>query len=67
MAKLNPTPEQIAAIFGCTPEQVKNQFRANASQLAKDADKSFRTGRKVRGASYAQLKELQAMCESKYS
>lgn len=39
---MNPkkTPEQIAAAFGCTPEQARTQMLANAAQLEQMAAKA---------------------------
>lgn len=49
------TREQIAKIFGCTPQQVKAQFSANAEQLYAMATKASATGKKVNGYTAAQL------------
>lgn len=51
------TPEQVAAFFGCTPEQVRAQFRKNAVQLSVMAAKSRRTGRKANLYTAEQLTE----------
>lgn len=45
-----PRPvSQIARIFGCTIEQARAQYIANAEQMETLAARSRETGRKVRG------------------
>jgi hypothetical protein len=46
--------EQVAKIFGCTVEQARAQYLANAASLRNDAAKAARTGKKVRGYTEAQ-------------
>lgn len=43
-----PTIDQLAAIFKCTPDQVRAQFARNAEATQKDADKARATGKKIR-------------------
>lgn len=43
------TAEQVAARFGCTPEQARAQFAANAKQLETLAARARAAGGKVRG------------------
>lgn len=49
------TPSEIAAVFGCTPEQAKTQQLANAAQLREMAAKARATGKKVNGYTAAEL------------
>lgn len=50
------TTHQIAKIFGCTEDQVRAQFLANANQLAKMRAKAVKTGKKVNGYTAAELR-----------
>jgi hypothetical protein len=50
------TAEHIAKFFGCTIEQAKAQFAANALQLAAMQKKAIFTGKKVNGYTANQLK-----------
>lgn len=54
------TPQQVAAIFGCTPAQAAAQFRANAQQLGGMAARA--TNKTVGGFTRAQLAILQSRC-----
>jgi hypothetical protein len=47
------TAQQVAEIFGCTVEQAKDQFKANAQQMRKMAAKAI--GKKVNGFTHEQL------------
>jgi hypothetical protein len=53
-----PTPAQIAALFGCTPDQVRAQFTKNAAQLDSLASKASAKSKKVNGYTAAQLRQL---------
>lgn len=61
----NPSPEQIAAMFGCTVSQVRAQFAANAKQLAKMAEKAESLGRKVNGYTATELRARAAAAAAK--
>jgi len=47
------TAQEIAAIFGCTVDQAKQQFKQNAKQLRKMAEKAI--GKKYNGFTHDQL------------
>lgn len=50
------TPQEIAKLFGCTPEQVRSGYARNAAQLAQMAIRAQRTGT-YRGFTAARLAE----------
>jgi hypothetical protein len=52
-----PTTAQIARIFNCTEQQVRDLFAKNAQQLAGMADEAERTERKVNGYTAKQLRD----------
>lgn len=52
------TLEQIAKQFGCTSEQVRQQFARNARSLATMADKAKQRGRKVNGYTASELSAM---------
>lgn len=56
------SPEQIAAIMGCSPDQVRAQFAKNAKQLQKMADKGEATGTKQGEFTPEQLRMYSAAC-----
>ena len=64
---MKPTTAQIAKLFGCSEQQVRDQFHANAAQLTRLADKSKRTGRKVNGYTAEQLSRHAAFAANKAS
>lgn len=45
----------VAKMFGCTEEQARAQYMANAKQVVKMAEKARVTGKKVNGYTEAQL------------
>ncbi len=49
MLTSRPTAEQIAAIFGCTVDQVKSLARRNAEVCRRTADSAEKSGRKING------------------
>ena len=49
------TPAEIAARFGCTVEQAREQLLANAKQMAAMAAKARAAGKKLRGYTAEQL------------
>lgn len=55
-----PTTQQIAAIFGCTEDQVRKQFARNARQLSQMAAKAEATGRKVGNSTAQELRAFAA-------
>ena len=55
-----PTIEQVATRFGASVERVRENYRANASELAGMAEKAERIGRKVNGYTADQLRAMSA-------
>jgi hypothetical protein len=53
----NPSAQEVALIFGCTPEQVRAQYLRNAKQLAEMAERAHVTGRKFNGFTEAELRQ----------
>ena len=51
----NFTKQQIAARYGCSVERINEQYRANAAQMARMAEKATATGKKVNGYTAEQL------------
>lgn len=49
--------DQVLKLFGCTEEQLKKQYEANAKQLTWMRDKAKSTGKKYCGFTYEQLAE----------
>jgi hypothetical protein len=49
------TPAEVAAIFGCTPEQAKALQLRNAASLMKMSQKALSTGKKVNNYTGAEL------------
>jgi transposase len=54
--------EQVAKIFGCTVEQAKAQYKANAEQLRKMQSKA--NGKKVNGYTAKQLSTMAQKIEA---
>jgi hypothetical protein len=54
----NMTIEQKAALFGCSADQIKKQYRSNLIGLEQMRDKAIRTGKKVNGFTLAQLEDM---------
>ena len=54
------TPAQVAAQFGCTVEQAREQLVANAKQMASMAEKAVAAGGKFRGFTADYLQERAA-------
>lgn len=52
------TPEQIAALFGCTVEQVGRQFAKNYQGLRQMYEQACATGRRVNGYTSEQLRQM---------
>lgn len=49
------TKEETRNFFGCSMEQLNNQYAANAAILGKMKDKANKTGKKVNGFTATQL------------
>jgi len=62
---MKPTTAQIAKLFGCTEQQVRDQFLANAAQLSLMANKSKRAGHKVNNFTAQQLSSHAAFAMAK--
>ena len=58
-----PSTQQIAAMLGCTPDQVRAQFTRNAVVLRKQEAKARATGRKVGGNTADQWADFAAKAE----
>lgn len=54
------TQQQMAKFFGCTIEQLRAQYAANAADTAKMLAKAVQTGKPVNGYTAAQLEILLA-------
>lgn len=50
--------EQICRLFGCTMQQLNEQYSANAAVLWQMHDKSIKIGKKVNGYTADQLAEM---------
>lgn len=57
---MDPTPEQVAKMFGVSVERIKEQYLANAQGLEKMYNKAITTGKKVNGYTAEQLKSMTA-------
>ena len=57
---MKPTASQVAARFGCTVEQVKNQARDNLARLDIDVAQYARTLHNVRGFALAEMQRNRA-------
>lgn len=55
-AKPTTNAKQIASLFGCTEDQVRNLKKRNAEQLTKMAIKAEVSGQKVNGYTAQQLR-----------
>lgn len=51
-----PTPQRVAAMFGCTVERVAQQYARNALQLAAMASEADVSGRRVNGYTAEELR-----------
>ena len=51
------TPEQIAAVFGCTVASLKRQYKDNADTLKTMAERAEKTGKKVGYLTASELRE----------
>lgn len=54
------TQQQMAKFFGCTVDQLRAQYAANAAATAKMLAKAVQTGKKVNGYTAVQLEILLA-------
>lgn len=57
------TTKDIAKAFGCTEEQLKAQYAANAARMRLLLEKAKSTGKPVRGFTEAELAERVAKLE----
>lgn len=59
------TKEQICIFFGCTMEQLNQQYAANAAEIKTLAEKAKKSGRsKYRGATVIEWEEYQKKYEA---
>ena len=62
-----PDPIQIAAFMGCTPPQLKAQYKHNLAALTADLLKAQSTGKKVRGCTAEKMAAMKALIEHQIS
>lgn len=57
------TKDQICKLFGCSIEQINNQFKANAEGLKRMEHKAISTGKKVNNFTAEQLTQYRKKYE----
>ncbi len=58
-----PSPEAVAALFGCTPDQVRQQFANNAAHIRKVIAK-LKSGARLPSYTLADVPMLEASADN---